>query len=482
MDKRRLYIAAILVSILTSCVQCSHTPSLEDKIERVETGYTLRDAKGHPRGDEVTLPELIAAFNVPGVSIAIVDDFKIVWAKGYGVLEAGGSESVTPGTLFQTASIGKPVTAVTALHFVEQRHLELDENVNDRLVSWLVPENAFTAQEKVTLRRLLSHTAGVTVHGFDGYTQGQTIPTLQQILDGESPANNAPVHVDTVPGTEWRYSGGSYTIVQQLLEDVVDKPFPDIVQEVLFDPLGMTSTVYAAPLPEALRDRAATSHTAFGRPPLIGKWHEYPEFAAAGPWSTPSDLARFAVEIMLSRKGKSNKVLSREMVRQMLTVQFEGSGYGLGFELANEFQSSFRFAHAGYNAPGFVNILMALPESGQGVVIMTNGSRGYEVIDEILPRIAAEFEWPGSRVNVTVSVEDDHGNPVSGAAVTSTFQPLGQDSLSGGTDSDGLVTFTDARIGQYAFQASMTGFTTGSDSIVKPKLGKDVEVTIVIEK
>ena len=148
-----------------------------------------------------------------------------------------------------------------ALHFVEQGLLDLDENVNDKLVSWKVPENEFTAQENVTLHHLLSHTAGVTVHGFRGYNQNDRIPTLQQVLDGEYPANNAPIRVDIVPGTEFRYSGGGFMIVQQLLEDVVGKPFPEIMQETVLGPTGMTSSIYAAPLPEGLENIAATAHS-----------------------------------------------------------------------------------------------------------------------------------------------------------------------------------------------------------------------------
>jgi len=475
MKKQLLLTAIVLTLLLTSCGQ-PFGPSVEERIQRIETGYS-----NPPYRDVMTLAERMEHYHVPGVSIAVINNYEIEWAKGYGVLEAGGNEPVTPDTLFQSASIGKPVTAAAALHFVEQGLLNLDENVNDKLVSWKVSENEFTAQEKVTLRRLLSHTAGVTVHGFRGYAQDEEIPTLQQVLDGEYPANNRPIRVDIVPGTEWRYSGGGFMIVQQLLEDVVGKPFPEIMQETVLGPTGMASSVYAAPLPEGLESRAATAHSRLGEP-APGKWHELVCMGAGGGlWTTPSDLARFAIEIMRSRAGQSNKVLSQEMVNQMLAPQIDMEGpsrMGLGFPLQGEGQGLL-FWHTGGNDPGFLSLLIAFPESGQGAVIMTNGTRGQELASEIVSSIAEEYGWPGSRA--TILVRDKEGQPVSGAAVTSISQPSGQETLIGTTGADGSVTFTDLRPGSYTFQARKDGYGTDTETASILPVGT-TEITIVIEK
>jgi CubicO group peptidase (beta-lactamase class C family) len=203
-------------------------------------------------------------YRVPGVSIAVINEFQIEWIKGYGVLEAGSSEPVTPETLFQTASLAKPIVAVAALHHVERGTLELDHDVNQSLVSWRIPENKFTAKGEVTLRRLLSHNAGVTVEGFRGYALGEDVPDHRQILDGEWPANSPPIRVDIVPGTQHRYSGGGYMIVQQLLEDVVDEPFQDIMHNTVLEPWGMTASTFESPLPENLWEIAASGHRADG--------------------------------------------------------------------------------------------------------------------------------------------------------------------------------------------------------------------------
>lgn len=366
MKRKLFFIVLVLAVLLTSCGQpvASPTPELDARIQR-----------------------LMERRHVPGVSIAVINDSEIEWAKGYGVLEAGGDEPVTTDTLFQAASVGKPLTAAATLHFVEQGLLNLDEDVNDALVSWKVPENEFTTQEKVTLRRLLSHSAGVTVHGFQGYTQGQELPTLQQILDGEPPANTPPIRVELIPRTQRRYSGGGYMIVQQLLEDVVGKPFSEIMRETVFEPIGMTSSLYTAPLPEALRSRTATAHTANGQPAL-DKWYDLPEFGAGGGlWTTSSDLARFAIEIMLSRTGESNRVLSQEMVGEMLTPQdvdlLQGLGLGVLWNRA--------IAHTGHNPPGFATILVALPEEGWGAIVLTNGDGGIALRHEIMRPLAEEY-------------------------------------------------------------------------------------------
>ena len=202
---------------------------LAERIERVEKGFhpILLDRNESPF--ELTVQKLMQMYRVPGLSVAVIDNFKIVWAKGYGVTEAGTMTSVTTDTLFQAGSVSKPVAAVGALHLAEQRKLSLDEDVNSRLVSWKVPENNFTKNEKVTLRRILSHSAGLTVHGFNGYDIDESIPTLLQILNGEPPANNQPIRVDSVPGTRWRYSGGGTLIAQQLMIDVTGRPFPQLM-------------------------------------------------------------------------------------------------------------------------------------------------------------------------------------------------------------------------------------------------------------
>ncbi len=327
---------------------------------------------------------------IPGLSLAIIQDGKIVKAQAYGFVDKAGTKPLTTATLFQAGSISKSVAAVGALHLTELGKLSLDEDVNVKLRTWKVPENEFTTNKKVTLRGLLSHTTGLTVHGFPGYEVGKPIPTVVQILDGSPPANTAPVRVDFVPGTRWRYSGGGYTVMQQLLLDVTGKPFPQFMQETVLGPLHMTESTYEQPLPAGKATQTATGH--YGDRMLVkGRWHIYPEMAAAGLWTTPSDLARFAIGIQQSRAGKSGAVLSPEMTRQMLTDQKDNDGLGVFLEGDGP---TMRFGHNGRDE-GFDALMTAGAETGQGVVIMINANDNSRMLNRIVDAVAKHYHWTG---------------------------------------------------------------------------------------
>ena len=402
---RILCVLALLILTLPLLLSWGCTSDeLQGRIHRVENGLLKAVViKGQPV-EKMSLADRMEHYEVPAVSIAVINDYKIEWAQGYGIVEAEGTEPVTTETLFQAASISKPVAAMAALHMVQQGLLTLDEDVNNKLVSWKVPENEFTSANKVTLRGLLSHSAGVTVRGFRGYSHDDEVPTLRQVLDGEKPANSAPIRVDIAPDSQFRYSGGGYCIMQQLLIDLTDKPFPEIMNETVLEPLGMTHSSFIQPLPEARTAFAATGHRGNGKP-IKGKWYTYPEMAAAGLWTTPSDLATFAIELMLSRAGKSNKVLSQDMTNQMLTPQ-HGS-YALGIGVVGE-DRNLHFGHSGGNQ-GFLCYFVAYPERGQGVAIMTNSDNGYQIEPEILRSMSAEYGWsdflPKEKALVKVSPE-----------------------------------------------------------------------------
>ena len=213
--------------------------------ERVENGIEPVELGKGQAPLKVSLTELMKTFHVPALSVAVIDGYKIAWVKAYGTTELGGSGPVTPRTLFQAGSISKPVAATGMLAMVQQGKLSLDEDVNLKLKTWKVPENEFTKEQKVTLRQLASHTAGLTVHGFPGYDVDEKVPSLVQILNGEKPTANTPaIRVDFVPGTKWRYSGGGITIEQLLMTDVSGKPFPALMKELVLDKAGMMDSTY----------------------------------------------------------------------------------------------------------------------------------------------------------------------------------------------------------------------------------------------
>jgi CubicO group peptidase (beta-lactamase class C family) len=363
-------------------------------------GLVILSLSGAARADKIddVVQAELAKRQVPGLSLAIIQDGKIVKVATYGVTEVGGAK-VTPTTLFQAGSISKPVTALAALILVERGKLALDEDVNAKLTTWKVPASEVAKDKKVTLRRLLSHGAGLTVHGFPGYAVGEARPTVAQVLDGEKPANTPAIRVDLEPGTKFRYSGGGYTVVQELLLDVTAKPFPRLMRELVLGPLGMTQSTYEQPLP---RDKAAATATGHlgDRTRVEGRWHIYPEMAAAGLWTTPSDLARFAIGVQQAAAGKG-KVLSRELMGQMLTRQMETAGLGLFLEGTGR---TLRFGHDGRDE-GFDAFLTATAETGQGAVIMINANDNSGMVRRIARAIAREYHWPEDKPVAPVKVE-----------------------------------------------------------------------------
>lgn len=361
---------------------------INQRIERIENGLLLPvSVKGQP-SVPLKLADRMQFYKTPAVSIAFVNNGRIEWARAYGVREVGSREPVTTQTLFQAGSISKPVAATIALQMAQSGRFALDEDVNKKLVSWKIPENEFTGEQKVTLRRILSHSAGLTNHAAGNYASDAKLPTLLQILDGVKPANTPPIRVDLIPGSRWRYSGGGYGVLQQLIIDAGGKPFQQIAQEIIFGPLKMRHSTFEQPLPERFRRMAAVGHNRAGEK-IAGNWIVFPEMAAAGLWSTPSDLARFALELQKSKAGKSNKILKTEMTNQMLTRQVEN--WGLGFVLEGEGNSA-RFSHRG-DTEGYKCLLVMYQNTGQGAVIMTNSDRGDRLADEILRSIAKEYGW-----------------------------------------------------------------------------------------
>jgi CubicO group peptidase (beta-lactamase class C family) len=366
-------------------------PGEAERIRRVEATLPHVPVSA---GDPIALDVegWMRAYRVPGISVAVFDDFRVVWAKAYGVREAGRPAPVTLDTLFQAGSISKPVAAMAALHHVERGRFSLDEDINAALVSWKVPENEFTRTEKVTLRRLLSHSAGLTVHGFPGYAVTDPVPSTVQVLDGAAPANTAPVRVDLVPGTTFRYSGGGTTVVQLALVDQLGAPFPKIVDDTVLAPLGLADSTYEQPLPPARAARAASGHRRNGKV-VDGRWHVYPEMAAAGLWTTPWDLAQVAIEVARSKAGRSNRVLAQDTVRLMLTPQAGEAGLGFFVDASG---ATDRFGHGGADE-GFQAVLTAFAATGRGVVIMTNSDNGMPSVQPLLDAIAREYQWPGHR-------------------------------------------------------------------------------------
>jgi CubicO group peptidase (beta-lactamase class C family) len=354
------------------------------RIEGVQPGAGANELAG------LTLAQLMDRFKVPGVSIAVIRDFEIHWAKGYGTRDVETGEPVDVETLFQAASISKPVAAMGVLKAVQDGLFTLDTDINTILTSWKLNGEGFTTERPVTPRGLTSHTSGLgDGFGFPGYDPAGPVPSVVQILEGEPPSNVRRIFMERPPMTLMEYSGGGVLLMQLALSDARKRPFADILRDDVLRPIGMSNSTYEQPLPPARDRNAARAHDAEGRS-RGPKWHVYPELAAAGLWTTPSDLARFAIEVQKSSIGNSNRVLSRTTVQEMLSPVGVGS-FAVGFSIERMGQGWY-FSHGGSNW-GFQCVLLAHKIKGYGLAIMTNADRGGALAAELSRRIQRAYEW-----------------------------------------------------------------------------------------
>ena len=358
----------------------------QDNQTRIEQGLADPDIDV----SELSIDELLEHFNVPGVSIAVVRDFDIHWAKGYGIADVESGAAVNTETLFQAASISKPVNAMALLKAAEEGRFTIDEDVNKLLSSWQIPESEHTESAFVTPRMLASHTSGLGDGlGFPGYEPEVALPSLPQIFDGAEQSNVGLVSMARPPMTAFHYSGGGVTILQQLLLDTYDMPYAELLQDMVLEPIGMSSSTFQQPLP-ADRDRNAARAHGISGAAMGPKWHVYPELAAAGLWTTSTDLAKFAIEVQLSYRNHSNKVLTQASTSEMLSPVGVGP-FAVGFSLSKRGEGWY-FGHGGSNW-GFQAQLTAHKVNGYGYAIMTNGFMGGQLIAELSRRIEASYAF-----------------------------------------------------------------------------------------
>jgi CubicO group peptidase (beta-lactamase class C family) len=368
-----IVLASVLLINCNSNIEVDTKPNnpiynseVEDRIERVLNNLQVAtEVDGN--FESKTLEERMAFYHTPAVSIAIVNNGKIEWARGFGKSDLESNTSTDIETMFQAASVSKPIFALAIMKLKEKGIIDLDKDVNTYLTSWQIPKNG-DWQPKITLRHLLSHTAGLTVHGFLGYTNSETLPTIQQILNGEEPANSGKVMVDILPETKFRYSGGGTVVAQLAVTDLIKNPFPEIIEEELFQPLNLKQSTFSQPLPEKFKYKTATAYP-YKNQPINGKYHIYPEMGPAGLWTTPTELATIMIEVQKGLQGKSD-FIKKETLEEMLTPQEVAKIIGIGFMLEGQNESA-RFTHSGWNE-GFLSTFKGYKNVSKGVVIMLN--------------------------------------------------------------------------------------------------------------
>jgi len=389
---------------------------------RVEHELTPSILAQNEPAQRYRLEDRMAYYDVPAVSVAVIRRGRLVWARTWEVGRPASAPPISTETQFQAASISKSVTALGALRLVERKRLSLDSDINASLRSWHLPDDGLASGHKVSLRGLLSHTGGTSTSGFSGYVPGQPIPTLVQILDGRPPTNSPPVRMIAVPGERYVYSGGGYEIIQLLMEEEEKRPFAPMMKALVLDPLHMRRSSFAAPLDA----NAAPGHDATGKL-LDGNWRIYPELAAAGLWTTPSDLARILIALHNGYRGRGPALLKTATVRMLIQPRAPGP-YGLGFETSGT-GKTFRLGHGG-SSEGYKAQYWIYPANGDGAVVMTNGERGLGLVLELLRSISSVYGWPDFKPEYRTRI-------TLGAAALQAF--AGRYSPAGGSKDDALV-------------------------------------------
>ncbi|HEX8332089.1 MAG TPA: serine hydrolase domain-containing protein [Segetibacter sp.] len=378
-----------VLQLSVSAQQPKYAADTEKKIKEVENSLGLwMHIEG--KKNEYTLHERMAFYRANGVSIAVIKDYKIEWARGYGWADSAEQRPVTTATLFQAGSISKSVNGVGVLKLVQDGKLNLSADINDYLKSWRFTYDSLSKGKRITTSHLLSHTAGLTIHGFPGYEVGAPLPTLAQVLDGTEPANTKAVRSAFEPGLKYQYSGGGTTISQTIVEDISGKSYDEYMWENVLKPLGMRSSSYKQPPAKEKLDIVATAYYNDGKP-VKGKYHIYPEQAAAGLWTNPSDLAKYIIETQLALQGKSSKVLSQASTKLRLTP-FVDSLAALGVFINKRGDQTY-FLHNGVDE-GFVAQYYGSLEGGNGVVVMAN-TYNTAILNEIINSVASVYDWKG---------------------------------------------------------------------------------------
>jgi len=392
MNRKTFYLPALLglLSISTSssalfAQEKKYNDDVEKRIKLVENNLCSEiQVEGDPNW---SLKERMKFYHVNGVSIAVIKDYKIEWARGFGWADSAAQYPVTTSTLFQAGSMSKSLNGVGILKLAQEEKLNVEEDINKYLTTWKFPYDSLSHGKKITVANLLSHTAGLNVHGFPGYEKGDTIPTLLQILNGEHPANTIAVRSAFEPSLKGKYSGGGTTISQLIVQDITNMPYDKFMWENVLKPMGMVNSSFTQP-PTKNQKQLASGYYVDGKE-VKGKFHIYPEQAAAGLWTTPSDLAKYIIETQLSLQGQSNKVLSQAMTKLMLTP-YKNKTFALGVFI-DTIGGQVYFSHSGQDR-GFIGRYFGSIDGGNGVVVMAN-TDDIPIVNEIINSVAIVYRW-----------------------------------------------------------------------------------------
>lgn len=360
-----------------------------DKIQQVERHLTpnVDFVFADSAKQQYSIIERMNYYGVPSVSIAVIDNGKVAWTKAYGLADVSTQRKVDANTLYQAASLSKTVNAALILKLVQQGKLDLDKDVRGYLKTWTFLDNELSQGKPITLRALLSHTAGMNLHGFKGYDQKASLPDINAILDGKSPANTEAVKAVQVPGTKQEYSGGGILVSQKVVEDQISQDYNALVKRIVFNALKMTRSVFTPSPTGLLVKNLAYAHD-LNKKLIEGDYMRHPEGAPDALWATSADYARLVVALQNSIQHKKDAWLDASTSKAMMTPVLGNAA--LGFFILDK-GGELYFTHQGANV-GFRSIFFANMTTGQGVVIFVNSDNG-QIMEEIANSVALAYGW-----------------------------------------------------------------------------------------
>lgn len=387
--KKLIFYHFVLV-IMSSCIFQTKDSNTEKIVERkAQFEYGIR-GKVKFMGEEdhfSSITDKMSDYQIPAVSLAIINNGEIEWSDIYKNPDFTGEQHLDSVSLFQAASLSKPVTFFAALRMHAAGEIDLDQNIQDYLKEFVLPEGKQTAENPVTFRNIFSHTSGINSGGYLGYEQGLLLPSDLDILKGGAGVNSPAIQVVMPPNETLAYSGGAYTLAELALQDLFEDEFENIMKKWILEPVGMKYSEFTQPLHDSISKQVAKAYSSSGKP-IEGGWRNYPEQAAAGLWSNATDMARFLTEIYKAYHGKS-AVFSQSDIQTIISHERDGHVYGF---LLNQVGDDVSITHYGGNAGYRTGMTISL-KSGNGMVYLINSDNGGDLGNELLLSASQVYNW-----------------------------------------------------------------------------------------
>jgi CubicO group peptidase (beta-lactamase class C family) len=366
------------------CVNQEYSADLKTQLENGIRGKVKFIGETENLG---SISDKMSEYGIPALSLAVIEEGQIEWTETYQNAALAGNQRLDCTSIFQAASLSKPVTFMAALRMHAAGEIDLDKSIEDYLKSFQLPNGKQSIDNPVTFRNIFTHTSGINSGGYQGYKRDIDMPSDVDILMGNDGVNSPAVEVVWSPNQTLAYSGGGYTLAELALQDIYGTDFSTIMEKWILNPANMEHSEFTQPMPASDSNRVAKGYSQSGEP-LEGGWRNHPEQAAAGLWSNATDLAKFMTEIYNAYQGKPS-IFSRSDVESMISDERDGHIYGF---IVNRTEDDLAITHYGGNA-GYRTAMTISLTTGNGLVYLINSDNGGNLGNELLLSAAQVYGW-----------------------------------------------------------------------------------------